>query len=419
MRFTRVCMCGQQTSGGAIDSTPWIGQAAGAGSEEGRTIFYDDGAAQEGDKLPVSIGPQGDKILALNESGNVPQAVPFTALRLGDGIITTVPGEPTVGTGAAIRAAVSPAIAGSGIHHVVIVGYAGDYLSYFTTPAEYEQQAYEGGFTLYGHYSSLVLQSTLTTLAKDAISGQPAPAPYPYDPNDGVHDTGAGYGPGSATATATAQPTAAVHLGHTAFGWTGGANGIDRPADRAFVTIQRAVTRHHRTRWVSVTDDLGMTILWSSDANGHYLAQWEVPLGASAVAATASWSPPSATGWPPSRSPSRPAPSSPPTCRAHGHARLPPAVPAQRLDLPPGQRGRRHDPLPRERPTADRARAQLRRLSDPAREPREHPRPWRARPLRQHQPERRPAEPVRRPDPQLVRASRLPPCRTSGSAFER
>jgi neutral ceramidase len=278
VRFTRVCMCGQQTSGGAIDSTPWIGKAAGAGSEEGRTIFYDDGAAHEGDKLPAPVGPQGDKILALNESGSVPQAVPFTALRLGDGLIATVPGEPTVGTGAAIRNAVSAAIAGSGVHHVVIVGYAGDYLSYFTTPAEYEQQAYEGGFTMYGEYSSLVLQSTLVALAKDAIGGQAAPAPYPYDPNDGVHDTGANYSSGAATATATSQPTPAAHLGHTAFGWTGGANGIDRPVDRAFVTIQRAVKRHRRTRWVRVTDDLGMTILWSSDANGQYVAHWEVPL---------------------------------------------------------------------------------------------------------------------------------------------
>jgi neutral ceramidase len=274
VRFTRVCMCGQQTSGGAIDSTPWIGQAAGAGSEEGRTIFYYDGAANEGDKLPAPVGPQGDKVLALNEKGNVPQAVPFTALRLGDGLITTVPGEPTVGTGAAIRDAVSAAIANSGIHHVIVVGYAGDYLSYFTTPAEYEQQAYEGGFTLYGRFSSLVLEDTLTTLAKDVISGQPAPAPYAYDPNDGVHDTGTGYGPGASSAMATGQPGAAVHLGHTAFSWTGGANGIDRPADRAFVTIQRQVKR----RWIYAADDLGMTIEWSSDANGHYAARWEVPL---------------------------------------------------------------------------------------------------------------------------------------------
>jgi neutral ceramidase len=299
LRFTRVCMCGQQTSGGAIDSTPWIGKAAGAGSEEGRTIFYYDGVANEGDKLPLAIGPQGDKILALNESGSVPQAVPFTVLQLGDRLIATVPGEPTVGTGSAIRDAIQSAVTGSGIKQVVIVGYAGDYLSYFTTPAEYEQQAYEGGFTLYGRYSSLVLQDTLVGLAKDLVAGQPAPAPYPYDPNDGVHVTGPGYGNGAASATATSQPAGAVHLGHTSFGWTGGANGIDRPVDRAFVTIQRLVTgqvvkrrsvksrsgkrrtvkRHVVThRWVWAADDLGLQILWSSDANGNYLARWEVPL---------------------------------------------------------------------------------------------------------------------------------------------
>jgi neutral ceramidase len=276
LRFTRVCMCGQQTSGGAIDSTPWIGKAAGAGSEEGRTIFYYDGLANEGDKLPVDVGPQGDKIPALNEKGNVPQAVPFTVLRLGDRLVATIAGEPTVGTGKLIRSGILAAVGSAGIKQVVIVGYAGDYLSYFTTPAEYEQQAYEGGFTLYGHYSSLLLQDTLVGLAKDLVANQPAPAPYPYDPNDGVHLSNAAYGTGGASATATAQPAAAVHLGHTVFSWDGGANGIDRPVDRAYVTIQRLAGR----RWLPFTDDLGMQILWSSDSNGHYRAQWEVPLTA-------------------------------------------------------------------------------------------------------------------------------------------
>ncbi len=267
LRFTRVCMCGQQTSGGPIDSTPWIGQAAGAGSEEGRTIFYYDGLAQEGDKLPFDVGPPGDKITVLDEKGSVPQAVPFTALRLGDGLITTIAGEPTVGTGRLIRSAVQAAVGGAGIRRVVIVGYAGDYLSYFTTPPEYEQQAYEGGFTLYGEYSSLVLRDTLVDLAKRLVDNQPAPGPYPYDPNDGVHMTDASYGAGAASATAAAQPGAAVRLGHPAFAWDGGANGIDRPVDRAFVTVQRPAGR----RWSRVADDLGMQILWSSDSNGHYL----------------------------------------------------------------------------------------------------------------------------------------------------
>jgi hypothetical protein len=276
LRFTRVCMCGQQTSGGAIDSSPWIGQAAGAGSEEGRTIFYDDGAAREGDKLPIDVGPQGDKVTVLDEKGSMPQAVPFTVLRLGDRLIATVPGEPTVGTGKLVRAAVQAAVGGAGIKQIVIVGYAGDYLSYFTTPMEYEQQAYEGGFTLYGRYSSLVLRDTLVELATRLVANQAAPAPYPYDPNAGVHVSSASYGTGAGSATPAAQPSATVRLGHTSFSWDGGANGIDRPVDRRYVTIQRSAGR----RWLRVADDLGMEILWSSDPNGHYRAQWEVPLAA-------------------------------------------------------------------------------------------------------------------------------------------
>jgi hypothetical protein len=276
MRWTRVCFCGQDTNDGKIDTTPWVGKAAGAGSEEGRTIFYDDGLANEGDKLPFPVGPQGDKVPVLDAAGSVPKAVPFAVLRIGDGLLATIPGEPTVGVGKLVRDAVQAAVARHGITHTVIVGYADDYLNYFTTPAEYEQQAYEGGFTMYGEFSSLVLQSTLVDLATRLVDGQPAPAPYPYDPNDGVHVTSADYGTGPASATATAQPRAVVRLGHASFSWTGGADGVDRPVGTAFVTIQRLT----RTHWQHVTDDLGMQIEWSSDADGHDEAQWEVPLTA-------------------------------------------------------------------------------------------------------------------------------------------
>ena len=277
LRWTRVCFCGQTTSEGTVDSNAWVGKAAGAGSEEGRTIFYYHGVANEGDRLPFDRGPQGDKITILKAP--VSQAVPFTVLRVGDGMFATIPGEPTVGVGAQIRAAIQPQLDNSPIHHLALVGYAGDYLNYFTTPAEYEQQAYEGGFTMYGEYSAGVLRDALAGLTHDLLTGQPAPAPYDYDPNDGVHVTSAGYGNGASSATATAQPQAAVHLGHTSFGWTSGtagANGIDRPVDRAFVTIQR----RSRTGWTTVTDDLGVQIEWSSDKDGNYSAAWEVPLDA-------------------------------------------------------------------------------------------------------------------------------------------
>jgi hypothetical protein len=278
LRWTRTCFCGQRTSDGfATDSTPWVGKAAGAGSEEGRTIFYYAGLAHEGDRLPVAIGPQGDKITVLDASGSISQAVPMTALRIGNGLLVTVPAEPTVGVGNLIRVAVRAVIAGSGITHVALVGYAGDYLNYFTTPPEYEQQAYEGGFTMYGEYSSLILRDTLAELAKDIVTGRAAPAPYAYDPNAGVHVSSPGYGDGAASAAPTGQPTAVVHLGHSSFSWSsGGANGIDRPVDAPFVTIQRRVG----ARWRTVTDDLGMQIEWSSDSKGAYTAAWEVPLNA-------------------------------------------------------------------------------------------------------------------------------------------
>jgi hypothetical protein len=276
LRWTRTCFCGQNTGDGFLtDSSAWVGKAAGAGSEEGRTIFYYQGLANEGDKLPVDVGPQGDKIRALNATGSISQAVPFTALRIGDGVLVTVPAEPTVGVGNLIRAAVRKAISGSGVRHVDIAGYAGDYLNYFTTPSEYEQQAYEGGFTMYGEYSALILRDTLAELARDAVTGRPAPAPYDFDPSAGVHVTSADYGGGAASATVTGQPGPAVRLGHTSIGWSsGGADGVDRPVDRPFVTIQRRVSR----RWLPAADDLGMQIEWSSDQDGAYHAAWEVPL---------------------------------------------------------------------------------------------------------------------------------------------
>jgi neutral ceramidase len=272
--WTRTCWCGQE----GTDSIPWISQAQGAGSEEGRTVFYYLGIANEGDRLPIDVGPQGDKVTVVPERGSLPQAIPFSVMQIGDRLLATVAGEPTVGVGDMLRNAIGAAVNGSSIKRVVIVGYANGYTDYFTTPAEYEIQAYEGGSTVYGKNSSLVLRDTLVQLARRLVSGQPAPAPYPYDPNQGVHVAAASYGDGAGHGTITDEPSDAERLAHATFTWNGGANGIDRPVDRAFVTVERLVAR----RWVAYTDDLGLQIAWQSDANGHYTASWEPPLSAPA-----------------------------------------------------------------------------------------------------------------------------------------
>lgn len=276
LSWTRMCLCGQTVDGHPTSDVPVLGLAQAAGSEEGRTLFYELGLAREGSRLPFDVGAQGTKIQLLREQGNMPQAVPLTALRLGDRMLVTWPGEATVGVGRMVRAGVLAATQAAGIKQVVFTGYAGEYLDYWTTPQEYEAQHYEGGSTVYGEYASVLVSNAIVDLASRLVQGAPAPAPYAYDPNNGTHVTSAQYGSGAAQGVASAQPGAVGRLGHPGFSWTGGGNGIDRPVDRAFVTIQRLVGG----AWSPVADDLGLQILWSVDAAGHYRAQWEVPLSA-------------------------------------------------------------------------------------------------------------------------------------------
>src|SRR4051794_35308256 len=278
-RWTRICFCGQQTSEGRSDSTAVFGLAEFTGSEEGRGPLYDlTGVPFEGQRSPAEDPAQGHKLQVIRESeGSVPKAVPLMALRVGDRLIVSIPGEMTVGMGRRVRAAVLAAAGPqSGIRAAVISGLANEYLSYFTTPEEYEQQHYEGAATLYGKYASLVLENTLADLAKRLATGQPAPAPYPYDPRNGVADGAAPYGPGAASGAIVMQPTGVQRLQRSRITWQGGAQGLDKQLDHPFVRVQRRVRRG----WRAVTDDLGLQVLWRVDDNGVYTAEWEVPLTA-------------------------------------------------------------------------------------------------------------------------------------------
>ena len=158
-----------------------IGVPLLTGSEEGRGPLYDlTQTSFEGARLPIAnpADPvQGRKLPAfLSMSNSVPKAVPLLAVRIGDGLIVSVPGEMTVAMGARIRDAALRIAEPSGVHLTVISGLANEYLQYFTTPAEYEMQHYEGGSDLYGQYSSILLQQVLLDLVRRLVRGVPAPA---------------------------------------------------------------------------------------------------------------------------------------------------------------------------------------------------------------------------------------------------
>lgn len=283
-RWTRLCFCGQvlPDAGGAADTKGVTGLPLFTGSEEGRGPLYSaDHVVFEGDRLPADNGVQGRKIPVTGAQGNsIPQAVPLMALRVGDSLIVTVPGEATVGVGQRLRDAVTQAVAGSGITHVVVSGLANEYISYFTTPEEFDAQHYEGGSTLYGRLESPMIQFGLTELATDLVTGKPAPAPYALDPRNGVLADGAPYSTGATTATISAQPARAVRLSRASFSWAGGPRGFDRPLDRAFVTVEHRA----RHRWRAVASDLGVAMDFSVDDHGGYTARWEIPAAAPAGA---------------------------------------------------------------------------------------------------------------------------------------
>ncbi len=77
--------------------------------------------------MPFSAGPQGDNIVAVPDTGDsLPRAVPLMALRIGDRMLVSVPGEPTAEVGKRLRNAVLTATAAAGVHSVVVAGYANE-----------------------------------------------------------------------------------------------------------------------------------------------------------------------------------------------------------------------------------------------------------------------------------------------------
>ena len=277
LRWTRVCFCGQVVNGQPVGTESRVGLPFLTGSEEGRGPLFDITRKHyEGTRLPVSGDPvHGNKLGLAGLGSGVPPKLPLVAVRIGSGLIVTIPGEPTKGIGTMAKQAVAPSLTGTGISRVIVAGLTNEFALYFTTPLEYDQQHYEGGNSQFGRQAGAFIASSVGTLAGTLAKGAAAPAPAPFDPTNGIKPTGAPYGNGAANGTITAQPAAGYgRLQRATLAWSGGAAGLDRPVDRAFVTAER---RTKGGRWVAEDSDLGLAMLWKVDAAGRYSLQWEIP----------------------------------------------------------------------------------------------------------------------------------------------
>ena len=290
LRWTRFCFCGQETQGGRVDDKAVPGLPLLSGSDEHRGQLHENtGLVFEGDRLPAEVGPQGNKIQLEPQGVPMPKGAPLAIVRVGDGVVVSNPGEVTTEVGRRIKEAVDAAMAGTGLRSVAISGLANEYQGYFTTPEEYAWQAYEGGQTNFGKYSSNLLVEQTGLLAASLADGRPAPAPYDFDPTNGLEPDDTPFPDGAEQGEVLEQPVGVDRLARAAFSWRGGARGTDRPLDRAFVRVERRTDGG----WRRVADDLGTTIEWRVEGNeqvplgpgylveaneGRYTAHWEVPL---------------------------------------------------------------------------------------------------------------------------------------------
>ena len=276
LRWTRVCFCGQTTADGRVSSLPLPGVPFFTGSEENRGPLFDiTGIPFEGQRAVLEgYESQGHKIGIPGASKDTyPTAVPLFALRVGDRMIITMPGEATVEVGRRAIAAVLAASEGTGLKGAVVSGLTNEFIQYITTPEEYDRQHYEGGSTFFGPAESAALIEPLGELAAAIKSGGAAPGAYPFDATNGIEADAEPYGKGASAGSILTEPADVSPGAQAVLVWQGGPRGLDRPLDKRFIAIERRTPKGFRR----VADDLGVAIAWTVDADGRHEMHWQVP----------------------------------------------------------------------------------------------------------------------------------------------
>ncbi|MFN3586223.1 MAG: neutral/alkaline non-lysosomal ceramidase N-terminal domain-containing protein [Moraxellaceae bacterium] len=104
---------------------------------------------------------------AVRDSALVPTVLPLQIVRLGTLALVCAPGEFTTTAGRRLCATVGAQLAGQGVAQVLICTYCNDYMGYVTTYEEYQQQAYEGGHTVFGQWTLAAFQTRFAALARE------------------------------------------------------------------------------------------------------------------------------------------------------------------------------------------------------------------------------------------------------------
>lgn len=119
--------------------------------------------------------------VGLNKPAWVPHNMPVQIFKIGHLVIAGVPGEFTTMAGRRLKTLLQDTFQEKA-QHVVIAGLSNSYAGYVTTPEEYTQQNYEGGFTVFGQWTLAAYLQGFKHLALDMIDQRESDTgPLPED----------------------------------------------------------------------------------------------------------------------------------------------------------------------------------------------------------------------------------------------
>ena len=167
------------------DTEPMAGAATLGGAEDGRTILYSLGwregvkghsnTAQDPKQpaldLPFPVPSTISLTKIIGRLSTAPKTIPIGVYELGPLTLATLPGEFTMVLGRRIASEVKDSLKGQP-EDVILIGLANEYLSYFTTPEEYEEQSYEGASMFYGKAAGAYVGHRLGLLAGKLQRGE-------------------------------------------------------------------------------------------------------------------------------------------------------------------------------------------------------------------------------------------------------
>lgn len=220
----------------------------------------------------------------------VPNRALLQAIRIGDAVISTVPGEPVTELGMAIKRGVQSL----GFRQPLVFAHANDWAGYMLTKNEYDQGGYERIFHFYGPgEADYIIEQALDLVAKLAdpshrlerlpLSPQAVAqqwlvdaevAAYRYAVSPGLEAAGPAVPPDAdSVGSVVTQPHDAARLGRVSFEWVGG-----NPDIASGYLPDVALERQTPGGWQRVADSTGYELLtrYRRDSTDHvWSVEWQ------------------------------------------------------------------------------------------------------------------------------------------------